>query len=52
MPENDWFYDDVLYVYENSLMNGTESGLFSPNLTTTRAQVVTILHRFRESISQ
>lgn len=45
VTENDWFYEDVLYVYENGLMNGTGNGLFSPNVTTTRGMIVTILHR-------
>lgn len=42
----DWFYDDVLYVYKNGLMNGMSSDTFSPNSDTTRAMVVTILYRF------
>lgn len=42
---NDWFYDDVLYVYENGLMNGIGAELFGPNLTTTRGMIVTILYR-------
>src|SRR5699024_11017975 len=33
------------YVYENDLMNGTDGSLFSPESTTTRAQVVTVLYR-------
>lgn len=42
----DWFYDDVKYVTENGLMNGTvENELFAPELTTTRAMLVTILWR-------
>lgn len=43
--ENDWFYEDVAYVYEKSLMNGTGSSLFSPDVTTTRGMIVTILYR-------
>ena len=42
---SDWFYDDVRYVCENGLMNGTGSGTFSPKATTTRGMIVTILHR-------
>ena len=41
----DWFYDAVVYAYENGMMNGTASNLFTPNGTTTRAMIVTILHR-------
>lgn len=40
-----WAYDDITYVYENDLMNGTDGSLFSPESTTTRAQVVTVLYR-------
>ena len=42
---SDWFYDDVRYVCENGLMNGTGSGTFSPKATTTRGMIVTILAR-------
>ena len=40
-----WAHDDITYVYENDLMNGTDGSLFSPESTTTRAQVVTVLYR-------
>ncbi len=43
--EDDWYYDDVMYVYENGLMNGIETDLFSPAMTTTRGMIVTILWR-------
>ena len=42
---SDWFYDDVAYVYEEGLMQGTGSATFSPYLSTTRGMIVTILHR-------
>ena len=41
----DWFYDDVAYVYANGLMSGTSAYRFSPDLSTTRAMIVTILWR-------
>ena len=41
----DWFYDDVAYVYDKGMMNGTAPTLFAPNATTTRAMIVTILYR-------
>lgn len=41
----DWFYNDVKFVYDNGLMNGTGSNRFSPNTTLTRAMLVTILYR-------
>ena len=42
---DDWFYDDVAYVYENGLMNGTSETAFSPYISTTRGMIVTILYR-------
>lgn len=37
--------DAVQYVYENNLMGGTDSTTFSPNATTTRGMIVTVLYR-------
>ena len=42
---DDWFYDDVLYVTLKDLMNGTGDGKFSPEITTDRAMLVTVLWR-------
>ncbi len=41
----DWYYNSVKYVYANNMMAGTDTTIFSPNVTTTRAMIVTILHR-------
>ena len=41
----DWFYDDVVYVYNKGLMNGVTNTTFAPDGTTTRAMIVTILWR-------
>jgi len=41
----DWFYNDVVYVYNKGLMNGVSDTTFAPNATTTRAMIVTILWR-------
>jgi hypothetical protein len=43
--EDDWFYDNVVYVYENNLMNGTAETVFSPKANLTRGMIVTILGR-------
>ena len=45
VTEGDWFYDAVRYAYETGLMDGVGDSLFAPNSQTTRAQLVTILHR-------
>lgn len=44
-----WYYDSVAYVYEQGLMGGTDEGRFSPDLTTSRAMIVTILYRLEGS---
>ena len=46
---NDWFYDEVIYVKDNGLMNGTSDTTFSPGGNTTRGMIVTILHRLSGS---
>ena len=40
-----WYYEAVRYVNERGLMAGTGSDTFSPDATTTRAMIVTILWR-------
>ena len=44
-----WYADAVQYVYENGMMSGTSETTFSPDLTTTRGMIVTILYRLEES---
>lgn len=44
-----WYADAVQYVYENGMMSGTSKTTFSPNLTTTRGMIVTILYRLEGS---
>jgi len=43
---SDWYYDNISSAYFNDLMIGTGSNpmLFSPNMNTTRAMIVTILY--------
>ena len=45
MSKNDWFYDDVEYVYESGLMQGVRTRMFEPNAPITRGMIVTILYR-------
>lgn len=42
---DDWFYAPVQFVYEEGLMTGTAANTFAPDATTTRAMIVSILHR-------
>lgn len=43
--EDDWFYDVVLYAYDNGLMTGVSATEFAPNQTTTRGMIVSMLAR-------
>lgn len=45
LSEKNWFFSDVQYVLEQKLMNGTSETTFSPNNSTTRGMIVTILWR-------
>lgn len=49
IPEGFWCYDEVQYVYERGLMNGTGPSTFSPNGSTTRSMIVAILYRMEGS---
>ena len=46
---SDWYSDAVNYVCEAGLMNGTSNTTFSPNGTTSRGMIVTILYRLAGS---
>ena len=43
--ENDWFYDAVVYVYNEGMMSGVEADVFSPDGSMTRAMFWTVLAR-------
>lgn len=45
VAENDWFFENVKYVTENGLMNGTSEDKFVPDDSLTRAMLVTVLYR-------
>ena len=49
VSSSDWFYNDVRYVYEKGIMDGTGADRFSPNAPLTRAMIVTILYRMAGS---
>ena len=49
VSEKDWFYGDVMFVYENGLILGTSKALFSPHGTATRGMMATILWRMEGS---
>ena len=45
VSESNWFFNNVKFVYQNGLMNGTSDTTFSPYGTTTRAMVATTIWR-------
>lgn len=45
VSENDWFYDDVMFVFINGLMVGTGDATFSPEISTSRAMIAVTLWR-------
>lgn len=45
VSNSDYYYDAVLWAYENDVTKGTTETTFSPNATCTRGQVVTFLWR-------
>jgi uncharacterized repeat protein (TIGR02543 family) len=49
VPESVWYYEDVKYVFEAGLMDGTGDNKFSPGISVTRAMLVTVLYRMEES---
>ena len=46
VAKSDWFADAVAYVTDKGLMNGIGSDTFSPNASTTRGMLMTVLARY------
>ncbi len=44
-----WSYENIMFCYNNGLMNGVGDGKFNPTGKTTRAMITTILYRFAVS---
>lgn len=49
VPVGSYYYDAVLWAVENGITKGTSNTTFSPNMTCTRAQIVTFLWRSEKS---
>lgn len=45
IAENDWYYNSVVYVYNNGLFAGTSDTTFSPNASMTRQMIWMVLAR-------
>ena len=48
VPVGSYYYDAVLWAVENGITKGTSDTMFSPNMTCTRAQIVTFLWRCKK----
>lgn len=46
-----WYYDAVLYAFNNDLMVGTSDTTFGPDVSMTRAMLVAVLYRLADSPS-
>ena len=42
----DWYYEAVVWAYNSKVVNGMTETTYEPNLSVTREQVATILHRY------
>ena len=49
VPAGSYYYDAVLWAVENGIAKGTSDTTFSPNMTCSRAQIVTFLRRSEKS---
>ena len=49
VAEGAWYFDSVKYVHSEGMMVGTSATKFSPDATTTRSMIVTILYRLAGS---
>ena len=49
VPVGSYYYDAVLWAVENGIAKGTSDTTFSPNMTCSRAQIVTFLWRSEKS---
>ena len=52
VKEGDYFYEPVLWAFENGLISVSDDGQFHPTDATTRAQAVTFLYRAEGSPAQ
>ena len=46
---NRWSYGDILQAYQQGIINGTDPNRFSPDETTTRGQLVSMIYRLNGS---
>ena len=51
VPKHVWFADEVEFVVEKGIMSGTASNMFSPNSTTTRGMLVSMLYNLEGQLA-
>lgn len=49
VSKSDWYYDSVSYARQSRLLYGTSDTTFEPNVTMTRAMLISVLHRLNGS---
>ena len=49
VPKDAYYYDAILWAYGEGIANGTGDDTFSPNLTSTRSDIITFLWRMKGS---
>ena len=47
IPAGEWFVSAVQFVYDNSIMNGVSETSFTPGMTLTREQFITVLYNMQ-----
>jgi len=45
VSKDEWYYNDIAYVYDLGIMSGTSDTTFEPEVTMTRGMVATMLYR-------
>ncbi|MCI2000550.1 MAG: S-layer homology domain-containing protein [Clostridia bacterium] len=49
ISKKDWFYNDVLKIYDKGIMQGISDDEFGPYISTTRGMIATIVYRIDKS---
>ena len=49
VQEENWFYEDVLFAYEQGILRGMSANTFAPQMASTRAQIAAIFYRMEDS---
>ena len=49
VKQGDWFYNAILWAYENGVANGTSATTFNPNGDVTREQIASFLYKHYKS---